>query len=110
MLLNILDSNGLPQKIITHGQEAIVDASGFLIATNAAQIVVNASSTRSGFFLQNLGANNMWLNDLATATEGLGSILLIPGASISAPANYPVNTDALSLIGVIGDAYTLRTW
>ena len=110
MLLNILDSASTAQKIITHGQEAIVDASGTITATSVSQTIATASSTRSGFFIQNLGTHNMWLNDLGVATQVAGSILLAPGASLSAPAGYPINTNALSLIGTLGDGYTLRIW
>jgi len=110
MRLAILDANSLAQNILTRGQEAIIDASGTIAATSVAQTIAAASSTRSGFFLMNLGTHNMGLNDLGAATLGAGSIILAPGASISAPANYPVSTGALSLAGTIGDGYTLRIW
>jgi hypothetical protein len=109
MKLTVLDSAGTAQSIITHGSEAVADYSGAL-SSSSAQTIAAASATRSGFFFQNLSVHNMWLNDLGIATASSGSILVAPGAIISAPYNYPLNTNALSLIGTSGDIFTLRQW
>ena len=110
MLLKVTDGLGIAQTIIAQGQEAVADYSGSIAATNVSQIAAVAHTTRSGFFIQNLGAHNMWINELAVATETQGSILLVPNASISAPFNYPVSTGAINIIGTAGDGYTLRQW
>jgi hypothetical protein len=109
MILTVLDSAAVSQKIISNGQESIVDKSGSL-AAGSAQVIANANTLRSGFFLQNLGVDPMWLNDLTTATAGSGSIRLAAGEKISAPKDIPLNTHALSLIGTSGSAFTLREW
>ena len=51
----------------------------------------------------------MWVNDLGTATETQGSILLVPNAIITGDG-YAVNTNAINIIGTAGDGYTLRSW
>jgi len=109
MLLTVLDSNSVSQKIITNGQEAIVDKSGTL-ADVVAQTIAATNNLRSGYFLQNISTADMWLNDLNVATAGLGSIKIAAGTSIAAPKDIPVNTHALSLIGAAGAAFTLREW
>jgi hypothetical protein len=110
MLLTVLDSTGIVQTVITNGQEAVTDNSGTISATGVSQIIAVANSTRSGFFLQNVGANSMWFNELGSATETHGSVLLIPGASVSAPKNYPVCINSLNLIGTSGEGFTLKQW
>lgn len=110
MLLTVLDSAGATQKVIVKGQEAVVDYSGSIATTNTAQVGAAADNNRSGFFIQNLGIHNMWFNDLGPATEGSGSILLLPNAFINSETGYPVTTGVISVIGTISDLYTLRTW
>ncbi|MDE1868110.1 MAG: hypothetical protein KGI08_10440 [Thaumarchaeota archaeon] len=109
MLLTVLDSNSVAQNLIVKAQEAIVDASGTIAATGVAQTPAAASATRSGFFFQNLGSHDMWINELGVAMQAAGSILVPPRTSISLD-NYPVSTGAISVIGTATDTFTLRTW
>ena len=109
MLLNVLDATGTTQKVIVKGQEAIVDYSSTITATNTSQIALAANSLRSGFLIQNLGTHNMWINDLSAATEIQGSILLVPNGILTSD-DYAVNTNAINIIGTAGDGYTLRAW
>jgi hypothetical protein len=108
-----LDGNGYPQKIITPGQENLVDASGVIAATGVAQVLLAANANRSGFILQNDGSHNMEINDLGVATTtptaNNGSFVVVPGAYFP-PAGYPVSTGAISIIGNTNDAYTVRAW
>ena len=110
MLIKVLDETGTPQSMIVNGQEALVDSSGTIATTNTSQIGVSANAYRTGFFFQNLGSHNMWVNELGNATEVAGSVLIAPGQSISAPYNYPVSVGAINVIGTSGDGYTIRTW
>lgn len=109
MLLNVLDATGTSQKVIVKGQEAVVDHSSTISVTNTSQIALTSNALRSGFLIQNLGTHNMWVNDLGTATETQGSILLVPNAIITGDG-YAVNTNAINIIGTAGDGYTLRSW
>ena len=110
MLLTVLDSSSVTQKVIVKGQEAVVDNSGTIGTANISQLAAAANANRSGFFLQNLGSHNMWFNDMGVATEVAGSVLLLPGAVLSSE-NYPVTTGAYNIIGTFAtDPYTLRTW
>jgi hypothetical protein len=109
MKLSVLDAAGVLQSVVVNGQEAVVNASGIL-SSGAAQTIAAASTFRSGYFFQNLSTHSMWINDMGTATASFGSVLVPAGGSVSAPYNYPLTTNALSLIGTSGDAYTLRTW
>ncbi len=109
MLLNVLDSAGVAQKVIVASQEAIVDHSGSIASTGVAQTAIAANALRSGFFIQNKGANPMYVNELGAATNGAGSFTIAPGASFP-PAGYPISTGALSILGTAADIFTAREW
>ncbi len=113
MLLTVLDGNGVAQRIITEGQEAPTDASDLILVDDVAQDVLVANATRSGWFFQNQGANDMYLNDLGVAAhpivQGTGSYLVPAGGSFP-PVGYPVSTGVLSVIGTAGDAFFVREW
>ena len=109
MLLKITDQTGTTQTIVAKAQEAVVDASGTIVATGTAQTLLAASSTRSGWVMQNRGVNPMYVNELAAATTGAGSFIVQPGA-IFPPTGYPVSTGAISVLGTAADAYTVRAW
>lgn len=109
MLLNVLDSAGVAQKVVVAGQEAVVDRSGSIALSDVAQTAIAANVYRSGFFIQNKGANPMYINELGTATAVGGSITIPAGASFP-PAGYPVSTGAISILGTAGDIYTAREW
>ena len=110
MKLTVTDAAGYQQTVLVNGQESITDHSGVL-PSNIAQTVLAANNLRSGFFIQNLSSvNSMWFNEIGTATNGAGSIKLLPNAFISTNSGFPLSTGALSLIGTSGDSYTLREW
>ena len=109
MLLNVLDSAGVTQKIIVASQEAVVDKSGSIASTGVAQVAIAANLLRSGFFIQNKGANPMYVNELGDATADAGSFTIAPGASFP-PAGYPVSTGAISILGTAADVFSAREW
>ena len=110
MLLSILDGNAVAQTVIVAGQEAPVDRSGAIAGTSVAQSLLAANLTRSGYFLQNLGANPMYINELgSSAVAGQGSVKVVPGATFPLPG-MPLTTAALSIVGTAGDAFTAREW
>jgi len=109
MLLNVLDGNGNSQKIISFGQEAVSDRSGSITVTAVAQVMMAANLLRSGFFIQNTGSSVIYLNDVGTATTGIGSFAILPNSSFP-PHNYPVTTGTISILGTTGNIYTAREW
>ena len=109
MLVNILDGNGAAQKVILKGQEAPIDHSGAISVTGVAQQMLAANVLRSGWVMQNLGANPMRVNDLGTATVGAGSFQVAVGAFFP-PEGYPVSTGAVSILGTATDVYSVREW
>lgn len=109
MLLTVLDGLGASKTIIVAGQETLVDASDTIVATGVAQNMLLANTARSGWSMQNLGANDMWVNDAGTATAGAGSYKVPAGGSFP-PAGHPVVTGAVQILGTIGQAYTAKEW
>ena len=109
MLLTVLDSAGVSQKVITRAQESALDHSGIIVATAVAQQVLAANTLRSGFIIQNRGSNPMYVNDLGVATVGAGSFAIAPG-NFFPPDNYPLKTGAISILGTINDIFVVREW
>jgi len=109
MLLQILDGNGTQQTIIAHGQEAVLDSSGTINATGIAQVAMLQNAQRSGWIMQNCGVNQQIVNELGAAAVGSGSFIVQPGEFFP-PANFPVTTGIISIMGTIGDAFTMRQW
>ena len=109
MLIKVVDALGVAQTFISQAQEAVTDQSGSIVATGVAQDAMDANAFRSGFFVQNVGANPLYVNELGAATTGAGSYLLAPGAGFP-PAGYPVSTGAVSILGTVGGVFTAREW
>lgn len=110
MLLNVLDSAGVAQKIITKGQEAVVDKSGSITSTGVAQTAIAANTLRSGCIIQNRSVSNaMYVNDLGAASTGQQSFM-VPAGGFWPPSDYPVATGAVSILGTVGDLFTAREW
>lgn len=109
MLMTVIDGNGTAQSIIVSAQEAVADKSGSIAATGVAQEPVAANLLRSGFRLQNVGSNPMYVNDLGVATVGSGSFIVGVG-QFWPPEKYPVSVGAISILGTAGDAFTAREW
>lgn len=110
MLIQITDANNVTQTAVINTQEAVYDRSGTLSSTNVSQLAVSANSNRSGLFIQNVGSHNIWFNELGTAAQSAGSVLLQPGQSVSTNSGYPLSTGAINVIGTSGDSFTIREW
>ena len=114
MLLNVVDGQGFPQKIIAVGQETVVDVSGVIAATGVSQVLIPANPYRSGFIMQNCSDDFMYVNDLGNAaappeTANNGSFVVAAGAFFP-PPGYPISTGAISISGTINDTFTARAW
>ena len=109
MQLQAVDALGVQQIVLVSGVESPVDHSGAISSTGSPQTIIQANSLRSGFFIQNRGANPMYLNELGVASTGSGSLLIAPGGYFPV-YGYPVSSGALSLVGTAGDIFTAREW
>lgn len=110
MLINVLDAQGVAQKMVVQGQEAIVDHSGSIAATGTSQTAIAANSLRSGCIIQNVGANPMFINELGVAAASTGgSFTLAPGATFP-PAGMGLSAAAINITGTVGDKFTAREW
>ena len=109
MLINLLDASGVSQKVAILSQEAVVDHSGTITATGVAQVLLSANALRSGWVMENRGSNVMHVNELGTATSGSGSFSIQPSSTFP-PYGFPLTTGAVSIIGTIGDKFTVREW
>lgn len=111
MLLKVIDAQGNPQTIVTHGQEAVVDHSGTITATGTSQLALAANALRSGWCLQNMGGGPpLWCNTLgADAVAGAGSFVVPVGGAFP-PPGFPLTTDEINILGTVGCAFTLLEW
>lgn len=108
MLLRVRDGEGQPQTMIVPGQETVNKHDGAL-ADALAHDAIPANPDRSGYFFQNRGNADMYVNDQAAAVADGTSFKVAPGGTWP-PAGYPVTTGAISVIGTQGDAYIARDW
>lgn len=109
MLLKIVDALGASQTIIARAQEAALDHSGTVAATGVSQELLAANTFRSGWLIQNKGANPMYVNELGAATAGAGSFAVAPGASFP-PLGFPIGTGAIAVLGTAAEVFTCREW
>jgi len=109
MLVTVLDGYGIAQTIIMQGQEVIQGSFGEIIATDVEQTLLEANGTRSGWIMQNCGAHTLQVNDVGLATGTVDSFSVLPGTFFP-PRHYPMNTNRISVLGVVGNAYAVREW
>jgi hypothetical protein len=87
-----------------------VDCSGTITSAGEAQEMMAARADRSGFWVQNLGEADLWINELGAATQGQPSIKIAAGALYEAPA-HGVSVGPVSIIGgTAGQAFSAREW
>lgn len=89
---------------------AFVNRSGSITTGGTAQEAIPHSGTRSGFFIQNTSAGDLWFDVNATAVAASPSIKLAAGASYETP---PMTNpqDAVSIIGATtGQTFTAKEW
>jgi len=110
MLLTVLDGLGVSQKVVTPGQEAVVDKSGSIGATGVAQDLMVANVNRSGWNFQNEGASDMWINETGVAAAADSPSWKVPAGGYFPPPGFPLTTSKISVIGTIGQKFTSREW
>lgn len=87
-----------------------VDRSGSVTTGGVAQNVVGTNIGRSGFWIQNLSNNDLWINDLTTATGASPDLKLVSGALYESPIHCAPTT-AVSVYGATtGQSFAAREW
>lgn len=115
MLLNVLDSAGIAQKLSVRSQEAIADKSGIIAATGVSQTAIDANALRSGWLIENVGSNPMYVNELgvdaaSAVATGSGSIKIAPGEMISSVDKLALSIAKISILGTLNETYVAREW
>lgn len=106
--INLVSPNPLPVQI--NAGVTPVNRSGTIAAGGTAQQLAAANPDRQGFWIQNLSAEDLWINDLGAATTGQPSWKIPPDALYEAPITG-VTLGALSIIGATtGQAFAAREW
>ena len=114
MLLVVTDANGAQQTVVVNAQETPADFSGSIAVTGTSQQLAAANANRSGWLIQNRGANPMYVNDLGVAASSTvsadnGSFEIAPGASFP-PFGYPISTSIFNIVGTAADTFVYREW
>jgi hypothetical protein len=109
MLLQVQDAASNVQIVVAHAQDVAADSSGSISVSGTPQEVFPQNPARSGWIFQNLGVDDMYINELGNAAVGAGSFVVRP-FEFFPPPNYPVPVGNISVLGRQGDAYTAREW
>lgn len=84
--------------------------SGTITTGGAAQVLMAANSERSGFWVQNVSAGDLWISDIGTAAATQPSMRLAAGAIYESPMTG-CPTGAISIFGATTDqAFSSREW
>lgn len=88
-----------------------VNGSGTVATGGVAQTLFSGVTPPMGYFVQNLSAGDLYINDLGTASAAAGSILIPSnGSMFMSPSNYRP-AGAVSLFGATtAQAFTARYW
>jgi hypothetical protein len=93
--------------IITSGVDW-VDKSGAIAVNATAQVLAAANPDRKGFWIQNVSDDDLWINDLGTASDAHPSILIASGNLYEFPV---VPGTAISIYGATaGQEFSAREW
>lgn len=92
--------------------QEITNRSSSITIGGTAQNVCAANTNRRGWSVQNLSAENLYVNDLGTAhaTDG-ASMTIQPGGYLCSQPNEEVAKGAISIIGATtGSKFYAREW
>lgn len=109
MLLIVKDANGDPQTVVVQAQQVPASDSGTIQNTGDEETILEANPNRSGWYFQNLGVNNIRIEDTGGDPTG-PTALAIPPLGVFPPPGYPVTTSAVNISGFQGDTYAFREW
>ena len=103
----------IPVRVVgsgASGQAAITDRSGTITAGGSAQVLAAANTARSGFAIQNISVNDLWISPVGTAAATQPSIWLPAGSYYEFPQGGVPGT-AISIFGATtGQAFSAREW
>ncbi len=88
----------------------IQNASGTIIAAGVSQVLMAANPERSGFWVQNLSAADLWINEIGNANTDQPSRRISAGTTLESPmTGCPTGT--ISIVGgTAGQAFSARQW
>lgn len=109
MLLSVKDASGQSVSIIVSAPVAPLDGSDDIVISATSQELLPADATRSGYYFQNIGTNNMLINDLGEDANGSSSFIIPPFGTFP-PCGYPPSPLAINVAGTALDRYVLRSW
>ena len=108
MLLTIRDGQGNVQIVTAQSTGTPTDRSGTLAAATS-QPVMAANALRSGYLIQNTGANPMTISEIGADATLAGAFVLGAGQMFP-PVGYIISQTAINIAGTQGDTYTAREW
>jgi hypothetical protein len=95
---------------ITSAEAKTKNASGTITAGGTAQELMAANKGRGGFWIQNVSAGDLWINELGTAAATQPSMKLAAGALYES-AVTGCTANAISIFGATtGQAFSAREW
>lgn len=84
--------------------------SGTITLGGTAQAFLGANAARSGFWLQNNSAGDLWISEVGTAAAAQPSLRIAPGQLYESPITG-CPTTAVSIYGATtAQAFTAREW
>lgn len=100
---------GLPVSVGAKGVQP-TNRSGTITAGGTAQVLMGANALRTGFWLQNASAGDLWISDVGTAAAASPCIKVVPGALYESPMTG-CPTGSLSIFGATtAQAFSAREW
>lgn len=88
----------------------IINQSGTVTAGLTAQVLMAANSARSGYWVQNVSAGDLWISDIGTAAAAQPSMKLAAGALYESSITGCPCT-AISIYGATtAQAFSAREW
>lgn len=97
-----------PTVFVVPTPGTLVDGSSTITTGGTSQQIFATNASRKYLFVQNLSTGNLYINFGSAATQGSGSILLLPNASFAMEASY-TSTQTVNIIGATtGQAYTAK--
>lgn len=90
---------------------ALINISGEIVTAGIAQTLSASSDSRRGFMVQNLSADDLWVNEGGTtAAPSRPSIKIIAGALYESPYNIPCPYEISIYGATAGQSFTAREW
>jgi hypothetical protein len=87
---------------------ALTDGSGSITTGGTSQQIFAANATRQYLFIENLSSGNLYVNFGSAATQGSGSIMIVPNGSF-VMENGTVSNQTVNIIGATSaQAFTAK--